>query len=88
MERLLTFAAGAITLGFVLSGVFFLRFWRTTRDGLFAAFAGAFFLLGLSQALLTFLDIAEEEKSGVYLIRLAAFLCILLAIASKNRSMR
>lgn len=88
MERLLDFTAGAITLGFLIAGMFFLRFWRDTRDTLFAAFAGAFFLLGGGQALLTFLAVEEEEKNWLYLTRLAAFLCLLLAIARKNRGIR
>ena len=88
MERLLDFAAGAITLGFLVAGMFFLRFWRTTRDSLFAAFAGAFVLLGVGQAMLTFLNVQEEEKSWLYIVRLVAFLCILSAIVRKNRSTR
>ena len=88
MERLLDFSAGAITLGFLIAGLFFLRFWRDTRDTLFAAFAGAFLLLGAGQALLTFFAVEDEERSGLYLVRLTAFLCILIAIVRKNRSMR
>lgn len=88
MERLLDFTAGAITLGFLVAGLFFLRFWRDTRDTLFAAFAGAFVLLGGGQALLTFLAVEDEERSGLYLVRLTAFLCILIAIVRKNRSTR
>jgi hypothetical protein len=65
--------------------MFFLRFWRNTGDTLFAAFAGAFVLLGGGQALLTFLAVEAEEKSWIYLVRLAAFLCLLLAIVRKNR---
>ena len=81
----LDFLSGAVTMGFVLAGLFFLRFWRRTRDGLFFAFALAFWLLGLSQALLTLADVPVEERSWLYLLRLAAFLTILLAIARKNR---
>ena len=33
--------SGAITMGFVVAGLFFLRFWRRTGDGLFVAFACA-----------------------------------------------
>jgi hypothetical protein len=88
MDQLLTFTAGAITLGFLIAALFFLRFWRSTGDGLFAAFAAAFLMLSVGQAMLTFMDIREEEKSWLYLIRLAAFLCILLAAVRKNRTAR
>jgi hypothetical protein len=82
---LLTYLAGAVTFGFLLAGLFFLRFWRRTGDGLFLAFAWAFFLLGTGQALLTAARIADEERSWFYLFRLAAFALILIAIARKNR---
>ena len=82
---LLDFLAGAVTLGFFASALFFLRFWRRTRDFLFQAFAIAFLLLGIVQALLALGNIPVEERSWVYGIRLAAFLLILFAIARKNR---
>jgi len=88
MEDLLKFTAGAITMGFLVAALFFLRFWRTTRDGLFLAFAFAFFLLGAGQALLTFTDMGDEDRSWLFLVRLAAFLCILLAIWRKNHTHR
>lgn len=79
------FLSGATTLAFVIAGLFFLRFWHQTRDTLFAAFAAAFGLLGLNQALLAFTELQVEERSWLYLLRLAAFLLIILAIAHKNR---
>ena len=79
------FLSGAITVGFLIPGLFFLRFWKRTRDGLFIAFALAFWLLGLGQALLTFADIPIEERSWLYLLRLAAFSLILISIWLKNR---
>lgn len=83
---LLTFLAGAVVLGFLLAGLFFFRFWTRTHDELFLAFTLAFWLLGLVQALLTISrDLAEEERSWLYLLRLAAFSIILLAIWRKNR---
>lgn len=82
---LVDFLSGAITFGLVIAGLFFLRFWKRTRDGLFIAFALAFWLLGLNQALLVFTDIPVEERSWLYLLRLAAFLLILVSIWRKNR---
>ncbi|HEY0114190.1 MAG TPA: DUF5985 family protein [Allosphingosinicella sp.] len=79
------FLSGAVTFGFIIAGLFFLRFWRRTRDGLFLAFAIAFWLLSLNQALLVFSNIPVEERSWLYLIRLAAFALILAAIWRKNR---
>lgn len=78
------FLSGAITFGFLMAGLFFLRFWRSSRDGLFLAFSLAFALLGLNQALLVLSGIPVEERSPLYLIRLAAFSLIILAIVRKN----
>ncbi len=85
---LLSFISGAIVMGFWVAGLFFLRFWKKSGDELFLAFTLAFWLLGLGQALLAFADVPAEERSGLYLFRLAAFVVILLAIWRKNRSAR
>lgn len=86
MTMLATFLAGAIVAGFALAGLFFLKFWKKTRDELFLAFTGAFWLLGLGQALLTFSNIPLEERTPIYLLRLVAFVLILVAIWRKNRA--
>lgn len=85
MQTLFDFLSGAIVMGFVVAGLFFLRFWKRTHEGLFVAFAFAFWLLGLTQALLAFTDIPVEERSWLYLLRLAAFSLILISIWVKNR---
>lgn len=85
MAPLIDFLSGAVTFGFVVAGLFFLRFWKRTGDGLFVAFALAFWLLGLTQALLAFTDIPVEERSWLFLLRLAAFSLILISIWLKNR---
>ncbi len=79
------FVSGLITMGFVVAGLFFLRFWRRTGDLLFAAFAIAFWMLAANQALLVFVRIPIEERSWLYLLRLAAFTLILAAVIAKNR---
>ncbi|HYD24852.1 MAG TPA: DUF5985 family protein [Croceibacterium sp.] len=81
---LLDFLSGAITMGFLVCGLFFWRFWSRTRDSLFLWFAVAFWLLSIGQALLALTGIPVEERSWLYLIRLAAFLLIILAILRKN----
>lgn len=82
---LFDFLSGAITMGFVVAGLFFLRFWKRTHESLFVTFALAFWLLGLTQALLAFTSIPVEERSWLYLLRLAAFALILVSIWLKNR---
>lgn len=82
------FLSGAVAFGFLTCGLFFFRFWRRTRDGLFLAFALAFGLLGIGQSILALANIPTEERGSLYLIRLAAFALILFAILKKNRSAR
>lgn len=82
---LYAFLSGAATLGFFVAALFFFRFWRCTEDGLFLAFGIAFMLLGANQALLILANVPEEERSWLYLLRLLAFILILVAIIRKNR---
>jgi len=82
---LFDFLSGAITLGFLVAGLLFLKFWRRTGDGLFLAFAMAFALLGAGQAIQALANIPEEERSYIFLIRLVAFTIILIAIILRNR---
>jgi hypothetical protein len=82
------FLSGAVSFGFFVCALFFMRFWRRTKDGLFMAFALAFSLLGLGQAILALANIPTEERGSIYLIRLAAFALILIAVVRKNRSAR
>lgn len=84
MATFYAFLSGTIAMGFVIAGLFFLRFWSRTREGLFLAFALAFWLLGLSQSLLTLTNVPVEERSWLYLLRLAAFLLILYALWLQN----
>jgi hypothetical protein len=79
------FVSGLITMGFLLAGLFFLRFWRRSGDLLFAAFAAAFWLLAANQTLLVLADLPAEEKTWFYLLRLTAFALIIAAITLKNR---
>ena len=81
---MLNFTSGLITMGYTVAGVFFLRFFVSTGDRLFASFAVAFWLLALNQALITILSIKDEPDSAIYLLRLAAFIFMILAIVSKN----
>jgi hypothetical protein len=79
------FLSGAVSFGFFVCGLFFLRYWNRSRDELFLTFALAFALLGLGQAILALANIPTEERGALYLFRLAAFLLILVAIYRKNR---
>jgi hypothetical protein len=80
------FLTGATAFGAFLCGLFFFRFYRRTHDGLFLAFGIAFCLLGTGQTVLALADFPPEERSLLFLFRLAAFSLILVAIIRKNRA--
>lgn len=80
------FFSGLIAMGFAVCSAFFVRFWRRTSDSLFLVFSVAFFLLALNQALTTLLGHVFEERSWLYVLRLIAFLIIIIAIVRKNFS--
>lgn len=79
---------GAIVMACIVIGGIFLRFWSRSHDRLFAYFAAAFWLFGLNHLILALMDRASEIRPYVYLIRLAAFVLILVAIIEKNRGDR
>ena len=83
MPMLKAMLAGAILLNAVAIALFFWRFWLKGRDPLFACFAVAFLLLGLERVAIV--SIMAEGRPLVYLVRLSAFLLILLAVWRKNR---
>jgi hypothetical protein len=82
------FLSGAVALGFVVCALFFLRFWRRTAEGLFLSFGLAFLLLGIGQSVLALGNIPTEDRGSLYLIRLLAFLLILIGIYRTNRRQR
>lgn len=72
-------------MGNLIIGLFFLRFWRKTRDRFFLFFAVAFTLEGFNRAILGIDYNANESEPMIYLIRFLSFLLILIAIVDKNR---
>lgn len=80
------FLLGVVVTSSLVAAGFFLRFWRRTNDRLFFAFAAAFLIEGLNRVSFLFLETPNEGSPAIYLVRLLAFLIILMAIVAKNRS--
>jgi hypothetical protein len=80
------FFQGAIAMGCAAVGLFYFRFWRRLGDRLFAFFAASFWLLGIERVLLAAVPVADEHRPYVYLIRLVAFVLIIVGIFDKNRA--
>jgi peptidoglycan/LPS O-acetylase OafA/YrhL len=76
---------GALVMGDLIVAVFFLRYWRASRDRLFLLFAIAFGMLSVNAIAFTLLRAADEETHFLYVVRLAAFVIMLFAIWDKNR---
>ncbi len=76
---------GAVAMASFIIGLFFLRFWKNTRDRFFLFFASAFGLEGISRVLLGLNQGSNENEPLFYLIRLLSFMLILIAIIDKNR---
>ena len=88
MPRLVAFLFGFLSMGFVASGLFFLRFWALTRDRLFLLLAIAFavFAVERAAALETF-DISGGSL-WPYVLRIIGFAIVIAALIDKNRVRR
>jgi len=80
------FLLGIIATSSIMAGIFFLKFWKHTRDFLFIAFAIAFMIEGVSRASVLLLERPNEGSPWIYVVRLLASLLILFAILKKNYS--
>ena len=76
---------GAIVMGFAAAGLFFLRFWRETRDRLFLLFGLAFFVLAANRVGLAQAAQQAADRDVLYWVRFLAYALILVAIVDKNR---
>jgi hypothetical protein len=85
-SQAVVFLQGICALGSWAIGVLFWRFWRESRDALFAYFAVGFWLLAANWMLLGLLPLAGDHRSYIYSVRLLAFGLIILGIVHKNRA--
>jgi hypothetical protein len=79
---------GAVAMASLTATMFFLRFWRQTRDSLFLFFALAFALDALIRLRLGINQVSDEMEPFYYLARLVSFALIIVAIVRKNNPRR
>lgn len=80
--------AGGIAVAALAAGLFFMRFWRTTRDRFFLFFGIAFWIEG-AHRLALYQWLGQDEGSPFYYLpRLVAYGLIIAAIIDKNRATR
>ncbi len=85
LEKLNDLLAGTNCMSLLVIALFFIKFWRKTRDRLFIYFSGAFLLFMAERIVRSFMAVETDWAPYVYSIRLSAFVLILIAIADKNR---
>jgi len=83
MYQLIT---GMLTILSLVAALFFTMSWRRSGDRCFLIFALAFTLLGIERLILGILNLPESPLLSIYIVRLVAFLLIIIAIVDKNRS--
>ena len=88
MDQVSAVLQGAVGMASGVAALFFLRFWRQTRDSFFLFFAAAFAIDALARFVLGFAELSEETQPVVYGARLITFGLIILAIIRKNRPSR
>jgi hypothetical protein len=79
------FLWGALAVTSVIASIFFLRYFRLTRDRLFVFFSIAFLVMAFNWIGLAIADPSIETRHQVYILRLLAFVLILIGIIDKNR---
>jgi hypothetical protein len=84
MNHVSIFLTGAISLASFVVALFFLRFWRTTRDPFFIFFSLSFALEGVSRGAAAFMQVADTNAM-FYGLRVIAYGLIIVAIWQKNR---
>ncbi|MGH9582723.1 MAG: DUF5985 family protein [Bryobacteraceae bacterium] len=82
------FLSGMTTAGFLIAALFFFRFWRKAKDALFAYFGISFVLFAAGQAARLVVDAPHDDRTWIYLLRLAGFALLLVAIVRKNMANR
>ena len=82
---MMQFLSGAICTAHLVIALFFLRFWRRTRDRFFIFLSASFFLLALERVVISLLPESAEMTPYPYTIRLVAFTLLIVGIVIKNR---
>lgn len=82
--RIDLFLLGFIVATSAAAAVFFLRFWRSTRDPLFMAFAVFFVVQVIGHSAVLELERPNEGSFWLFFLRLLAVVAIAVAILWKN----
>jgi hypothetical protein len=78
------FLYGAIAMAAATAALFFLRFYRRTRDRFFLYFFAAFSIESASRLLAVILHWSDTDSAWFYLLRVVAYGLILVGVIDKN----
>jgi uncharacterized membrane protein HdeD (DUF308 family) len=84
-EAVNSIMVGAVAMASSIAALFFLRFWRQTRDTLFILFSLAFAVDAVTRVALALGNVSNEDEPLVYTARFVTFALIAAAIINKNR---
>jgi hypothetical protein len=84
MTHLSPVLAGSVATCALIAALFFLKFWRKTRDRFFLLFSAAFAVDAGSRFAVAVVQISDAAEPMYYLPRLIMFGLILVAIVQKN----
>lgn len=78
------FLWGLLTMASAVSSLLFLRYGKVTRDRIFLFFSAAFLAMTFNWFGLAIIEPDNEHRHVAYLLRLLAFVLILVGIIDKN----
>lgn len=76
---------GALAMGCAVIALFFVKYWRASKDRIFLFFTAAFTALSLNWVGLAVIEGPPEQQHRIYVMRLLAFVLILVGVIDKNR---
>jgi hypothetical protein len=76
---------GALAMGSFTAGLFFMHFWKLTRDRLFLFFHLGFWAFAAHWLGLAITNPDSEHRYYLYLLRLLAFALFMVGVIDKNR---
>ena len=84
MNSLFPILSGAIIMGYFAIGLFFIQFWRQSRDTLFMMFALAFWAFAIERGIIHIISPEYELRPLVFVTRIIGYILIVIGIVHKN----
>jgi uncharacterized membrane protein len=76
---------GALAMSSAVAAAFFVRFWKSGHDRLFLFFSLAFAIFAVDWVGLGLVGVEAETRHYWFVVRLFAFVLIIIGIVDKNR---